>query len=183
MWQSEGDHVSTETATWNFCLLSVRLSSEKNKHPTRLFTLLFTWFSFSLIHIYIYDSWQAQIKFLLFLSPVSGPYRMEIVKRGRKWSAITHSSLILRQTRYRPNLKPQESFAACLTASESDSFAVTTFFPTSSKEGICSAAMSSSAVAAFGFLLLLLPLQGIVHLLCPCLSQSFGLVPVPPVEI
>ncbi|XP_075871768.1 cell adhesion molecule CEACAM5-like [Nelusetta ayraudi] len=32
-------------------------------------------------------------------------------------------------------------------------------FSTSSKRGICSAAMSSSAVAAFGFLLLLLPLQ------------------------
>lgn len=100
----------------------------KKKHPTRLFTLLFTWFFFFFeTHLYLWFTTAADKVPPLSLSPVSGPYQMEIVKRGRKWSAITHSSLILRQTRYRSNLKPQESFAACLTASESDCFAVTTF--------------------------------------------------------
>lgn len=155
----------------------------KNKHPTRLFTLLFTWFSFSLKHIYIYDSWQQQIKFLLFLSVQSVAHHAwkKWKEEGSEVQLYTLLSSCVKRDIDR--ILSHKSHSLLAWQPQSPTALLSPLFSTSSKRGICSAAMSSSAVAAFGFLLLLLPLQGIVHLLCPCVSQSFGLVPVPPVEI
>lgn len=79
MWQSEGDHVSTEAATSNFCLLCVRLNSEKN-------TL--QWFSHSHLHDIFFFETHLYLGFMtaadevpLSLSPVSDPSHRKREKR------------------------------------------------------------------------------------------------------
>lgn len=100
-------------------------------------------------------SLQPQRKFLLLPNSVK---MLELLKRGRTWRA--HLISFYHQTQCRS--KSKATGAVCHLLQGVRVLLL--------ESGVCSAAMSSSALAAPGFLLLvllfLLPLAGTVHLLC-----------------